>query len=80
MTNEGKMVALAKYLYPMQAQLTRVALEAEGIPCVILNEHQGGLTGNSLIPVEVHVFSDDLEAAKDVLARQQNQQDGQDEV
>ena len=71
MASDPKTTVVARYLFPAQAQLARVALEAEGLPCFLANVNQGALTGSALVPIELHVLEEDLEAAKEVLAQQE---------
>jgi len=61
------MTLLQSYPTRVEADLDRIALEAEGIPCVVVGvgiTMEGGIAGVRLL-----VPSDKLEQAKSVLAR-----------
>ncbi|HUS39766.1 MAG TPA: DUF2007 domain-containing protein [Pirellulales bacterium] len=49
----------------MEAEVARIALEAEGIACDIQGESQAGLTG--VLPIKIYVRSEDLERALEVV-------------
>ncbi|MFI4876653.1 MAG: DUF2007 domain-containing protein [Blastopirellula sp. JB062] len=54
-----------------QAEIIRIALADQEIPCTIENAHQGGFTG--VFQARVLVPEDRVEAAKKLLAAHQTQ-------
>lgn len=50
---------------PTAAEIMKLALEAEGIPCTIGNLHQAGLTG--ILAVPVYVRREDVARAQEIL-------------
>ena len=47
------------------AEIIRIALEAEGIFCVIENEHQAGLTG--VFDIDIQTRESDAERARELI-------------
>lgn len=47
-----------------EAEILRVALQNEGIPCEVDGAHQAGLTGVPIMEVRLLVRSEDLERAR----------------
>jgi hypothetical protein len=64
----NRLVAVAVYDRPHEAHLARLRLEAEGIECLIQDEHMGGLTGPPLFSVRLHVRRWQRDRARAVLA------------
>ena len=62
MDNEDKLVVVAKYSSPVDANIVKGALEASGIPAGVIVDS----TANAIwmAPVRVVVFERDLELAK----------------
>jgi hypothetical protein len=49
------------------AEVVRVALEEAGIPCVLDNQHQAGLTG--VLQVRIQVREMDVDRAREFIKR-----------
>ena len=66
MDNEEKLVVVAKYSSPVDANIVKGALEASGIPAGVIADS----TANAIwmAPVRVVVFERDLELAKKVIS------------
>ena len=66
MDNEEKLVVVAKYTSPVDANIVKGALEASGIPAGVIVDS----TANAIwmTPVRVVVFERDLELAKKVIS------------
>ena len=66
MDNEEKLVVVAKYTSPVDANIVKGALEASGIPAGVIVDS----TANAIwmAPVRVVVFERDLELAKKVIS------------
>lgn len=66
MENEEKLVVVAKYSSPVNANIVKGALEASGIPAGVIVDS----TANAIwmAPVRVVVFERDLELAKKVIS------------
>lgn len=66
MDNEEKLVVVAKYSSPVDANIVKGALEASGIPAGVIVDS----TANAIwmAPVRVVVFERDLELAKNVIS------------
>ncbi len=66
MENEEKLVVVAKYSSPVDANIVKGALEASGIPAGVIVDS----TANAIwmAPVRVVVFERDLELAKKVIS------------
>ncbi len=66
MDNEEKLVVVAKYSNPVDANIVKGALEASGIPAGVICDS----TANAIwmAPVRVVVFERDLELAKKVIS------------
>jgi hypothetical protein len=66
MDNEEKLVVVAKYSSPVNANIVKGALEASGIPAGVIVDS----TANAIwmAPVRVVVFERDLELAKKVIS------------
>ena len=66
MDNEEKLVVVAKYSSPVDANIVKGALEASGIPAGVIVDS----TANAIwmAPVRVVVFERDLELAKKVIS------------
>ncbi|CAN5295619.1 hypothetical protein BH09SUM1_BH09SUM1_09140 [soil metagenome] len=67
--SDGKTALLAYFLYPSQAIAARLALEAEDIPCLVLDSSQAAMPGNPLFPIRMEVFEEDLAESKMILER-----------
>jgi Putative prokaryotic signal transducing protein len=68
MTSEW--IAVASFSQPVEAHLARTRLEAEGIPCVVGNEHLvrvDWLLSNAVGGVKLMVPRSELERARDAL-------------
>ncbi len=75
MTNQG-LTLLTKTLSAGPAHVIKSALEAEGIPAFVLDDHPAGLgVGLGITNARVMVLKDDLEAARNVLIQVQNELD-----
>jgi len=85
-SREQKLVTVAQYVEPMEAELARIALEEAGIRCVILGEPvAAGLYPTDVFTVCVQVLETDAERAAAVLNERtpldswfENDADGQD--
>ena len=64
---EAKEVTLATFLTVTTAEIARIALENEGIPCYIADQHQAAHPVGSLIGVRLQVFADDYAEARAIL-------------
>lgn len=66
MDNEEKLVVVAKYSSPVDANIVKGALEASGIPAGVIVDS----TANAIwmAPVRVVVFERDLELARKVIS------------
>lgn len=63
-----RLVTVAQYAEPMEAELARIALEEAGIRCVVLGEPvAGGLYPTDVFTVSVQVLESDAERAAAVL-------------
>ncbi|MEJ5260253.1 MAG: DUF2007 domain-containing protein [Anaerohalosphaeraceae bacterium] len=72
-----RLVTVAQYAEPMEADLARIALEEAGIRCVILGEPvAGGLYPTDLFTVCVQVLESDAERAAAVLNERTPLDDG----
>jgi acetyl esterase/lipase len=61
-------IVLANFVFPDQAQLARLALEAKGVPCYLLETNQAGHGGFGLLfPVRLMILPEDREAAIRIL-------------
>jgi hypothetical protein len=65
-------VVIAKFLFPYQAEFARIALEAEGIPCTLLDGNQTAI-GSTLFPVRLMVMPEDEAEAREILATLEEQ-------
>ncbi len=66
----GEWIAVASYSQPVQAHLARTRLEAEGIPCVVGDEHLvrvDWLLSNAVGGVKLMVPRAEIERARDAL-------------
>ena len=74
MENEEKLVVVAKYSSPVNANIVKGALEASGIPAGVIADS----TANAIwmAPVRVVVFERDLELAKKVISETDEVGDG----
>ena len=66
MENEEKLVVVAKYSSPVNANIVKGALEASGIPAGVIADSTA--TAIWMAPVRVVVFERDLELAKKVIS------------
>ena len=60
--NEDELVHFATVNTAGEAEVARLALDAEGIDCQIVGESQAGLAG--VLPIRIYVRQADLERAK----------------
>ena len=60
MNDDLDLVQVYSLTDPTRAEVIRIALEQEGIPCEIANEHQAGLTGILTIRLFVRARDEDL--------------------
>lgn len=70
-TADKKVIALGAYPSVIEANLAKTKLDAYGIPCFLTDEHLASLyplTYFTAGQVRLHIFEDDLERAKEVLA------------
>ena len=61
---------VASFATPIEAHILRTRLEAEGIPCLIANEHvvnANPLWSNALGGVQVQVRREDAELAAEIM-------------
>jgi len=61
----------------IDAEVIRVALDAEGIQCFLENERQAMLSG--CLPVKVQVRSSDVQRAQQFIERHEQSRDSQEE-
>ena len=69
--DSSKLVTVAKYCYPYEADLAKARLEAEGIPAFAADEHIVRLDwfySNAVGGIRVQVAEHDAELAKEILA------------
>ena len=59
---EYELVYLTAVQTSGEAEIARLALEAQGIDCQIVGESQAGLAG--VLPIKIYVRSTDLDRAK----------------
>ena len=75
MSNEG-LTLLVKTLSAGPAHVIKSALEAEGIPAFVMDDHPAGLgVGLGIINARVMVLKEDLEAARNILMQVQDDLD-----
>ncbi|HOK66560.1 MAG TPA: DUF2007 domain-containing protein [Anaerohalosphaeraceae bacterium] len=68
MSQAQKLITVAQYADPIEAQLARIALEEAGIRCVVLGEPVvSGLYPTGVFPVSLQVLETDAERAASVL-------------
>lgn len=78
MTDE-KFVLVKTVSNPALAEIVKNALEDEGIPCFLQNEHQGGFVG--VLGIQILVPSEHLAHAAAVIAeKEQPSEEEEDEV
>ncbi len=53
-----------------EAEILRVALQNEGIPCEVDGAHQAGLTGVPILEVRLLVRREDLDKAREIIDRE----------
>lgn len=63
-----KLVTLAEFSLAVNAEMARVALEAEGIPCIVQQASQMGHP-SFIFSAWLQVFEADVEDARDVLEK-----------
>ena len=63
--SEEKLVTVYTAYDPPNADMIRMFLDAEGIPAILDNEHQAGLSG--AMPIKVQVRASDAERAKEFI-------------
>ena len=63
---EHELVTVFTAYDEMNAEVVKVALEAEGIPCFIENQHQAALSG--VLPAELQVRVVDEDRARKIIA------------
>ena len=63
---EHELVTVFTAYDEMNAEVVKVALEAEGIPCFIENQHQAALSG--VLPAELKVRVVDEDRARQIIA------------
>ncbi|MBA3835398.1 MAG: DUF2007 domain-containing protein [Pseudomonadota bacterium] len=64
----SSLVELARYSTRVEADLARLALEAEGIEAVLFGAEMSGLGFGSMLPVRLMVLDEDAGAARALLA------------
>lgn len=64
----SSLVELARYSTRVEAELARLALEAEGIEAVLFGVEMSGLGLGSMLPVRLMVLDEDAGAARALLA------------
>ena len=66
----NRLVTVGEYQFDLEAEIARIALEAEGIRCTVVG---GDLVANmptiEPIRIELQVFDDDVPRAREVLSR-----------
>lgn len=70
-TANKKVIVLAAYPSVIEANLAKTKLDAYGIPCFLTDEYLASLyplTYFTAGQVRLHIFQDDLEQAREVLA------------
>ena len=65
----GELVTVAEFAFPIEAQMAKLKLESEGIPCFIANEILSRLDGPifEYYPVKVQVVEEYAERAAKIL-------------
>lgn len=72
MNPQARLITVARYAEPMEAQLARIALEEAGIRAVVLGEPvTSGLYPTGVFPVSLQVLQSDAERALAVLNERQ---------
>ncbi len=64
----SSLVELARYSTRVEADLARLALEAEGIEAVLFGAEMSGLGFGSMLPVRLMVLEEDAGTARALLA------------
>lgn len=64
----GKLKTIYKTPSTARAALIRQLLTDAGIQVTVSGEHQGGLAGLNVAPVEIIVLESDADAAKEIIA------------
>lgn len=67
MSNSDPIVTIATFMNHAHAQIARIALENEDIPCNLADVNQGAYVLGMLIGIRLQVFEEDAERAKKVL-------------
>jgi hypothetical protein len=65
--DENELVHFTTVQTSGEADVTRLALQAEGIDCQIVGESQAGLAG--VLPIKIYVRSADLDRARAIAER-----------
>lgn len=76
------LVTIASFAYPIEANLAKTRLEAEGIDCVLTNEHfasMGWAWSLAIGGVGLQVRESDAERAAEILESEPDDEDGVDE-
>lgn len=68
---EPKLVTIAEFTFAHQAEVARLALEEEGIQCILLDSNQAGHSLGAIVPVRLQVFEPDERFAKEILVEQE---------
>lgn len=67
MSSEERLVVIAEFSYPHQAEVARIELEQAGIDCSLLDGEMGGLVLTGVIPVRMQVREADAPRAREIL-------------
>jgi hypothetical protein len=62
-----ELITLATFIDLASAQVARIALEGEGIPCLVLDQNQAAHPIGALIGIRVQVLAEDKAAARAIL-------------
>ncbi len=70
-TDRGSRLVTLRHMSVMEAELARVRLEAESIPCFLIDREMGAYStvGGGIIPVKLQVHENDAEMAEEILSR-----------
>lgn len=75
---ETELVALTSIENPGEAEVLKAVLEGEGIPCLLDNERQAGLTG--ILEIRLLVRASDLERARAIVDGHQPLEEDEDDL
>lgn len=65
--SDDPIVTIATFMNHAHAQIARIALEAEDIPCNLADTNQGAYILGMLIGIRLQVFEEDADRARKVL-------------